>query len=526
MVIKMKFKSKLIKIITITVIIVIMFSIAAPLASASVSGTWQQGAGGWWFQRAGGGYSTGWELINGTWYYFSNAGWMQTGWVLYQGAWFFLRSSGAMATGWTFDGSQWYYLRSSGAMATGWHFSGGHWYFLHPNGVMAQGWAFDGSHWYYMVASGQMATGWVNDRGLWYFMRDSGAMATGVVAIGGVNHTFASSGHLTDRLGTNRLTGRPMPEILVNRRPLAISLGNAPAAATLPINGVASADIIYEVPLEGNVTRMIGIFSHPDSIPQVGSIRSARYYIANIAESYDAILVSAGRSFLARDHIPARNIDWVNAVEGTVAHRQMFNRNRDRIPGRTIDNYHSVVTRGSLVSRLLPTYGFRLSHNSGFNNRLTFTDNATPAGGAVANEINVVFSPFKSSAFTFDTARGVYHMRQSHGTAVSNFVDANNNARVEFANLIILRTRVEASPADAVPPLESNRLREVDTLTNISGTGTGYFVHGGRQIPINWERPNHTSPFIYTLRDGTPLNLGRGTTYVALVPLDASVTFR
>ncbi|MCL2247901.1 MAG: DUF3048 domain-containing protein [Oscillospiraceae bacterium] len=314
----------------------------------------------------------------------------------------------------------------------------------------------------------------------------------------------------------NPLTGRPMREELVGVRPLAISLGNAPANSTLPINGVSNADIIYEVPMEGQVTRMVGIFTDYNNLQTTGSIRSARYYIASIAESHDAIFVSAGQSFLARDFIPARGIDWISAVGGNSAHRQMFDRNQNRIPGRTVLDYHSVVTDGERISAQLPTFDFRLRHGAGFNAGLNFSDNATPEG-ETANSVTVRFSSFKSSMFTFDANRGVYHMIQGHGDTFSYFVDANDNTWVEFANLLLLYTRVAASPSDAGSAAEANALREVDVLTGVAG-GTGYFVNGGSIIPIRWSRDGHTAPFVYTHEDGRPLYLGRGMTYVAFVP--------
>ena len=50
------------------------------------------------------------------------------------------------------------------------------------------------------------------------------------------------------------------------------------------------------------------------------------------------------------------------------------------------------------------------------------------------------------------------------------------------------------------------------------GSGTGYFVTGGKYVPIKWARSDINSCFTYTLEDGTALNLSRGTTYVGVIP--------
>lgn len=45
------------------------------------AGQWQQGAGGWWYQRDDGSYpANAWEMIDGDYYHFDANGYMQTGW--------------------------------------------------------------------------------------------------------------------------------------------------------------------------------------------------------------------------------------------------------------------------------------------------------------------------------------------------------------------------------------------------------------------------------------------------------------
>ena len=50
-----------------------------------------------------------------------------------------------------------------------------------------------------------------------------------------------------------------------------------------PQVGISNADIIYEIPAEGGITRMMAIFSHLYDIESVGSIRSLRPYYLSVA---------------------------------------------------------------------------------------------------------------------------------------------------------------------------------------------------------------------------------------------------
>ena len=72
----------------------------------------------------------------------------------------------------------------------------------------------------------------------------------------------------------NPLTGEPTAEDLSGKRPIAIMLNNLKAA--LPQHGVSQADIIYEIPAEGGITRMLAVFQSVDGVGAIGSGRSAR----------------------------------------------------------------------------------------------------------------------------------------------------------------------------------------------------------------------------------------------------------
>ena len=58
---------------------------------------------------------------------------------------------------------------------------------------------------------------------------------------------------------TNPLSGEPMEEDISESRPYAIMINNIQQA--LPQCGVSQAEIVYEIPAEGGVTRRLPIFS-------------------------------------------------------------------------------------------------------------------------------------------------------------------------------------------------------------------------------------------------------------------------
>ena len=302
------------------------------------------------------------------------------------------------------------------------------------------------------------------------------------------------------------LTGVPMAEAITRNRPLAVSLSNVPEA--LPMNGVSQADIIYEVLVEGGHTRLLGIFQDFTNVPKVGSIRSARHYTAEIAHSHNAIFITAGGSPLGYSEIREQGITHMDEVGGS--RREIFFRDRNRVSGMRFESLHSVVITNDRVARWFPEYDFALVHDAGFKQGLTFAADGTPVHGESAVEIAVRFSSHRTTDFTYDASEKVYHMRHFN----RDFIDANNNEKPAFTNILILSTRVSALG-------DGTDRRNVVTI----GSGEGYFVCGGKYIEINWSRADKDAPYVYTHKDGTPLELGQGKSYICIIPTNMSVSF-
>jgi len=274
------------------------------------------------------------------------------------------------------------------------------------------------------------------------------------------------------------------------------------------MNGVSDADILYELVVEGGITRMLGIFQDHSNLGKIGSVRSIRHYTVEIAESYDAILFASGGSEPAIIEVRNRGVTYFE--EGGT----LFRRDVNRIPGRTVGYLHSVIIVGDRLAKDLPDKVTRMEHDDDYEHELTFSDNATPAGGLGAKDIIVSFPAGKNSMFEYNAAENVYYMRQYN----RDFIDANNSKHISFANIIVLRTPISALTG---PHAGAGR-RDLTTV----GSGDGYFAHGGKYIEIKWSRPTKESQFVYTLKDGSELELGRGKTYVGITSINTDVTFK
>jgi len=311
-----------------------------------------------------------------------------------------------------------------------------------------------------------------------------------------------------DETSLNPLTGLPIDEKKVHSRPLAIALGNTNDGA-LPLNGISDADIVYEVPVEGGLTRFLAIYQDFAEVKMAGSVRSARHYTAQIARSYDAILASVGASPMGAGEIRNLGVTHLNEVSGY--NREVFRRDHNRVSGRRVGSVHATVILGERVAEYLPQYNFRLEHEDGFELGLVFSDDVTISGGSNANTITARFSAGKTTTFIYDAEKKLYFVHQ-YGMGL---IDANDNSRAGFTNVLILKTSVTGIPGD------SEGRQNVVTI----GEGEGYFASGGEYVEIIWSRADMESPFVYMLRDGTVLELGRGRTFICVVPTNMSAAF-
>jgi hypothetical protein len=105
---------------------------------------------------------------------------------------------------------------------------------------------------------------------------------------------------------TNLLTGLPnLTDEAVGKRPVAVMVNNVKAA--FPQYGVAQADIIFEVPVEGGSTRFMAMYGDYTQVPKVCSVRSCRMYFPEFSEGFDAVYVNWGMSDAIRPYVNSLN---------------------------------------------------------------------------------------------------------------------------------------------------------------------------------------------------------------------------
>ena len=106
----------------------------------------------------------------------------------------------------------------------------------------------------------------------------------------------------------NLLTGcNDLTDEAIGKRPVAVMVNNIPAA--LPQYGISAADIIFELPVEGNQTRLMALYADYTQVPKICAIRSCRYYYPAIAKGFDAYYVHWGMDETVRGYVNSLKMD-------------------------------------------------------------------------------------------------------------------------------------------------------------------------------------------------------------------------
>lgn len=107
---------------------------------------------------------------------------------------------------------------------------------------------------------------------------------------------------------------------------LAVVIDNTPEAR--PQSGLEGAELVYEIPVEGGITRFLAMIT--ETVEIVGPIRSTRPYINDLAQEFGAFLVHAGGSEEALQNLEKNKNEHLDEINGKKQVRAAFWRTPDR----------------------------------------------------------------------------------------------------------------------------------------------------------------------------------------------------
>ncbi len=301
------------------------------------------------------------------------------------------------------------------------------------------------------------------------------------------------------------LTGTYIKESWAKKRPVALMIENTTMA--LPQYGLSSCGVVYECPVEGGITRLMGISDTYHKLKQFGNIRSCRPYYVYLAAEYDAFYCHVGQSVHGQAALNTGVVDDLNAMDGAISNSVFYRTSDKKAP-------HNCFTTGKMIDEGIGTKGYRKKYDSDLN-RFKFSeedeyhDQNDPAllkNSAFDGEDCAVVAPYfynNKPYFIYNEKKGKY-LRYQFG---DKQIDALKGKQVAVKNIILYTTASDSSIYSGTDYLD----------ISLVGEGEGKYLCEGRIIDITWEKKSDTAQTKFYTKDGSELVLAPGNTWICLI---------
>ena len=284
-------------------------------------------------------------------------------------------------------------------------------------------------------------------------------------------------------------------------RPYAVMIDNQSAAR--PHSGLSKAYLIYEITVEGGITRLMALFKDVD-VEKIGPVRSSRHYYLDYALENDAIYVHFGWSPQAQSDISTLGI---NNLNGLYNPSKMFYRSKDRV------SPHNAYTTSANVEKAIKEKGYRNTSDNFklLNYSLDPVDLTGDSTVVDANKVKVNYNSGYYTDYTYD-AENKYYLRNIKGKP---HTDLETGEQYHFKNIIVTNIAISDIAGD-----DKGR----QDLSNI-GTGSGYFITEGKAIQITWEKTSRNGKTVYKNLNGEEIKVNDGNTFIQIIPKGKTVEF-
>lgn len=285
-------------------------------------------------------------------------------------------------------------------------------------------------------------------------------------------------------------------------RPFAVMINNAPAARPYH-SGLQDAFLVYEIVVEGGITRYMALFK--DELPEiVGSVRSARHYYLDYVLENDAYYVHWGWSPQAQKDISTLGINNINAL--TYSNPYFFRKQYG-----SVATEHTGYTNLKEVSKLVSSKGYRDEANK----NLLLHYSPTPINPEIkrddAVKINIKYSSGFVTNYVYDEKSNTYLQ------SVNNVAHKDYQTKEQYSVKNILVYQIDNKTIAG----DDKGRQELDN----KGHGEGYFITGGVSYPITWDKEDRSSQTVYKYKEtGEEITVNDGNTWIHIVPKTGSIS--
>src|SRR5438132_1427993 len=309
------------------------------------------------------------------------------------------------------------------------------------------------------------------------------------------------------------LTGKPAKVGAVDKRPLVVKIDNVPDAR--PHYGITQADMVFEILVEGYVTRLAAVFQSQDA-STIGNIRSARLADRSLTPMVRGALVYSGTSAYE-----------MPLIQGDAAHGSYVDLSADYTSGYYRVTFRpgpynmftsaaamrqAIAAHGGKEPQTVPAWAFFADpkHDEmagGMSSSTPATDIVIP----YREDLSRVEYKYESQTRTYG------RWQNSDGKPVRD-IDGVNNQPIAAANVVIIQTEIWEVPQ--IVDAAGSHAHDM----RLTGTGRATIFRDGRREEATWSRAADTEAFSFKNATGDPIILDSGQTWVHVIPSEWSVT--
>ncbi|MBQ7840780.1 MAG: DUF3048 domain-containing protein [Lachnospiraceae bacterium] len=301
---------------------------------------------------------------------------------------------------------------------------------------------------------------------------------------------------------------------LENQRPIAVMIPNENAC--LPQYSIGSADILYEAPVEGSMTRLMAVFKDWKDLERIGNIRSCRDYYVYWAKEWDAVYCHVGGPFYILDII---NDDTTDNITGAVLASDNSQKKGlvDAAFYRTDDRKapHNCYTSGEKIAAAIKTLNYSETYTENYQGEhFKFASTSAPntleqyGDEAIsATKIDLAGAyPQTKTYFEYNEEDGLYYRFQGMQSGDKAHIDGATGEQLTFKNVLVQFTHYETRDAKGYLAFQCH-----------DDTKDGWYFTNGKGIHVTWKKTADYAPTKYYDDNGNEIEINTGKTNICIV---------
>lgn len=285
------------------------------------------------------------------------------------------------------------------------------------------------------------------------------------------------------------LNGELVEPEIAERRPLLVVVENH--VASRPPHGLIEADVVYELLVEGGITRFLAIYQQNEP-ERVGPERSARAYMLDWVKEYNAVFAHIGQDPYVLTLFRPYGVDSLSSFAAVwdppSSGRSVEHRAYTSVPRLR----EAIVEKGWAEFEPVESWAF---------NEFESVLDERPASQTI--RVNYGSNRFLSQ---WEYNREANHYVHSYGG--ESHIDAINDQPIWAKNVIAMEVQTWRRQGDTAGRLDMKT----------DGEGVATIFRDGQVIEATWQKDSREGRTVFVDESGEPVALNPGKIWVNVVP--------